>query len=93
MGSGSGAGPSLESNAQEGEASRRVPVHRRTYANARSYLAPIAALPSTKPSGIKMEESTSQVEDESTRESYADLTSRWGLDVEVTYFYLTPHSS
>lgn len=59
------------------DSARKPPVHKRTYANTRSYLAPVALLPSE----LKIE--NEQVGGDNTRESYADLTVRWGLDVEV----------
>ena len=76
--------------------SQRVPVHKRTYASTRSYLAPLTMAPQgTKPS-IKKEESNDDLDEESTRESYADLTTRWGLDIEVLpllIFYTRKFSS
>jgi len=76
------AGSSPIKESLDGETSRRVPVHKRTYASTRSYLAPIAMAPQAADSGIKKEESKGELEEESVRESYADLTTRWGLDVE-----------
>jgi hypothetical protein len=78
-----GEGSSSIAPSYDSEANRRAPAHKRTYASTRSYLAPIAMVPQGNGAGVKTEDHTGDHEEETVRESYADLTSRWGLDMEV----------
>lgn len=74
---------SIEVNIQPPQNSgRKIPTHARTYASTRSYLAPIVGLPGAVNQSAQSE--MEELDGEQTRESYAELTSRWGLDMEVS---------